>query len=452
MTRTQAWVLNGDPWLPYTRNRLTAQLTREWTFMNAWIQGSTAASARHPRLFDSALTAVLLVAALTLGLLEFHYLNHRQGDVLPPAQPTPTVVAAIVAIITPLAWRRRAPLTVLMLVAAAQVAASALLHFENEITVLAVLFAVYSASAYGAKPWRTTVGAISIAALTAAMDYRVASNLPDVSSGLTMGIALAAYSVHLIVFGVGVYAVGRNMRIRIAREAELKIRTAQLAAEQETNTRRAVLEERVRMARELHDVIAHHVSLMGIQAAAAGRVLTTRPEQSAKALASIEKAGRQALGELQRMLGFLRQDDEVDTRGPSPSLLYLDDLVTQMSDAKLVVGIHFEGDPQPLPASVDLSAYRIVQEALTNTLKHAKATTASVTLRYRHGVFEVDVIDDGVGAETTPSVGNLGNGRQRHGLIGMRERVSLHCGQFEAGPRSGGGFGVRASFPLQERS
>ncbi|MGH3869918.1 MAG: sensor histidine kinase [Pseudonocardiaceae bacterium] len=417
--------------------------------MNAWIKRSTDAAVRHPHLFDCTLTAVLLVAGLTWGLLEFRYLGQRPGDVLPPVRPTPVVVAAIVAIITPLAWRRRAPLTVLTLVAAAQVTASALLRYENEITVLAVLVAVYSASAYGAKPWRTRLSAIALAALVAAMDYRVALSLPDMNSGLTMSIALAAYSVHLLVFGGGVYAVGRNMRIRISREAELKIRTAQLAAEQETNTRRAVLEERVRVARELHDVIAHHVSLMGIQAAAGRRVLTTRPDQSAKALVSIEESSRQAVGELQRMLGFLRQDDEVDTLAPLPSLRHLDHLVTQMFDAKLTVDVHCEGDLQPLPISVDLSAYRIVQEALTNTLKHAKATTASVTLRYRHAVFEVDVIDNGVGSGTAP---NLDNGRQRHGLIGMRERVSLHRGQFEAGPRLGGGFGVWASFPLREGS
>jgi signal transduction histidine kinase len=420
--------------------------------MNAWVTRCADATVRHPQVFDSALAAVLLVAGLTWGLLEFRYLGHRQGDVLPPAQPTPLVVVAIVAVITPLAWRRRIPLTVLALVAAAQVAASALLHYENEITVLAVLVALYSASAYGAKPWRTPLGAIALAALVAAMDYRVDLNLSDTSSGLIKGIAVAAYSVHLIVFGMGVYAVGRNMRIRMAREAELKIRTAQLAAEQDSNTRRAVLEERVRVARELHDVIAHHVSLMGIQAAAAGRVLSTRPEQSATALTSIEESGRQALGELQRMLGFLRQDDDVETLAPPPSLRHLDDLVTQMSHAKLAVDAHVDGDQQPLPASVDLSAYRIVQEALTNTLKHAKATTASVNLRYRHAVFEVDVVDNGVGANGAPSVDTLGSGRQRHGLIGMRERVSLHRGQFQAGPRPGGGFGVKASFPLRERS
>jgi signal transduction histidine kinase len=417
--------------------------------MNAWIK-HVSVSTRHPRLVDGVLTVVLLIAGLTWGLLEYRYVGQRPGDVLPPAPPTFGVGAAIFAIVVPLAWRRRAPLTAFALAATAQVAALALLNVENEITLLAVLLAGYSACAYGAKPRRTRLWVVAFgAALVAALTYVAASNLPDVSSGLRAGISMAAYSLHLIVWAVAVYALGNSVRIGRAREAELETRTTQLAAEKETNARREVLEERVRVARELHDVIAHHVSLMGIQAAAAGRVLTTRPEQATKALASIEGISRQAVGELQRMLGFLRQDGETDALAPPPNLRRLDDLVTQMSDAKLAVGIHLQGDQLPLPASLDLSAYRIVQEALTNTLKHAKATTASVILRYRETVFEVEVVDNGVGAENAP---NAGNGRRRHGLIGMRERVILHGGQFEAGPRSEGGFGVRARFPLLQRS
>lgn len=417
--------------------------------MTAWIKQATV-STRDPRLVDGVLTVVLLIAGLAWGLLEFRYVGRRPGDVLPPAPPTLGVAVAIFAIIVPLAWRRRAPLTVLALTAAAQVTALALLRFENEITLLAVMLAGYSACAYGAKPRWTRLWVVAFGvALVALQTYRAASSLPDVGSAPSAGISMAVYSLHLIVWGVAAYALGNSVRIGRAREAKLATRTAQLAAERETNARRAVLEERVRVARELHDIIAHHVSLMGIQAAAARRVLMARPEQATKALASIEGISRQAIRELQQMLGFLRQDDDTDALAPPPSLRRLDELVTQMSDAKLAVEVHLEGDQQPLPASLDLSAYRIVQEALTNTLKHAKATTASVILRYRDTVFEVEVLDNGVQTDAAASVGN---GRRRHGLIGMRERVVLHGGQFDAGPRSEGGFGVRASFPLAQRS
>jgi signal transduction histidine kinase len=202
-------------------------------------------------------------------------------------------------------------------------------------------------------------------------------------------------------------------------------------------------------ARELHDVIAHHMSLMGIQAAAARRVLPTRPNQAAKALASIGGSSRQAVGKLHRMVVFLRQDNEDDLLAPPPSLRRLDGRITQLTDAKLAVKVHVQGDQQPLPGSVDLPTYRVVQEALITTPKHAEATTAAVILRYRDAVFEVEVIDNGMGTAATTRVGN---GRERHGLIGMRERVALHRGQFEAGSRAEGGFGLRASFPLAERS
>jgi signal transduction histidine kinase len=139
---------------------------------------------------------------------------------------------------------------------------------------------------------------------------------------------------------------------------------------------------------------------------------------------------------------------EDDPLAPQPGLARLDDLLAHLPNVKLVVEVRVEGDQRPLPASVDLSAYRIVQEALTNTLKHAEATTAAVTLRYLDAVFEVEVVDNGVGSAR---VAGKGNGRERHGLIGMRERVILHRGQFEVGPRAEGGFGVRARFPLAEQ-
>lgn len=396
---------------------------------------------------DAALTAVLLVAGLTLGLAEFGYLGQRPEGALSAGTPILLVVAATVAIVTPLAWRRRAPLTVLMLVTGITTVSMTLLQVVNQVILISAWLAMYSASAYGAKRRRIAAAAIALGAMWAASIYHRAVNGPRLDRELLLG--LEVLNLHWLVWGAVAYALGHAMRVGRAREAELRIRTAQLAAEREANAHRAVLEERVRVARELHDVIAHHVSLMGIQAAVARRVLTTRPDQATKALASIEGSSRQAVGELHRMVGFLRQDNEDDFLAAPPSLRRLDGLITQLPDASLAVKVHVEGEQQPLPPSVDLSAYRVVQEALTNTLKHAEATTAAMTLRYRDEVFEVEVVDNGVGIA---AAARMGNGLQRHGLIGMRERVALHRGQFEAGPRADGGFGVRASFPLAEQS
>lgn len=409
--------------------------------MRTWVTRAVAIMRRHPTAVDIAMTVVLLAAGVALGLTEFHYVGQRQGDLLPPVAPTLWPVVGIAAIITPLAWRRLAPLPALVAAGGAYTASLLLLHTENEITGLALLMLLYSASAYGSDRWRTVVSAATSIVVAAVMAYNVGSD------NVLMG---AVFSVHVVVWQIAAYLLGGSVRVGRARQAELTLRTEQLAAERELNAHRAVLADRVRIARELHDVIAHHVSLMGIQAAAAGRVLNTRPDQATKALASIEVSSRQAVRELHRMVGFLRQDNEDDSLAPPPSLRHLDGLIGQLADATLDVQLHVEGQQVELPASVDLSAYRIVQEALTNTLKHARASTAEITLRYRPALFEIEVRDNGVGNGAAP--GNGVPGRAGHGLDGMRERVALHRGRFEAGPRAEGGFGLRAGFPLEERT
>ena len=199
----------------------------------------------------------------------------------------------------------------------------------------------------------------------------------------------------------------------------------------------------MRIARELHDVVAHHVSVMGVQAGAARRIMAKAPDKAEAALSSIEAASRQAVEELHRTLGFLRQGDDADDLAPQPGVAQLDDLVHQLDRAKLAVDIAVEGEPRPLPRTLEVSVYRIVQEALTNTLKHAGAATATVRLRYEPTAFEVEVADNGRGNPDAPDrpVGG-------HGLMGMRERVSLHGGHLVAGPGEAGGFVVRARFPL----
>jgi signal transduction histidine kinase len=235
--------------------------------------------------------------------------------------------------------------------------------------------------------------------------------------------------------------VGRGDRLGARRAKELFERTVELERQREENARRAVFDEHVRIARELHDVVAHHVSVMGVQAGAARVVMGREPRKATAALASIEASSREAVEELHRLLGFLRQAGDPDDLAPRPGVSQLPGLAAGISGPGLTVEVGIEGEQRPLPPTVDVSAYRIVQEALTNTLKHAGASRADVRLRYWPGELEVEVLDNGRGA-TRPS-GRRGG----LGLIGMRERAALHGGQLTAGPAPGGGFAVRVKLP-----
>jgi signal transduction histidine kinase len=209
------------------------------------------------------------------------------------------------------------------------------------------------------------------------------------------------------------------------------------------NARRVLLDERVRIARELHDVVAHHVSLMGVQAGAARVVLGRDPAKAKHALASIESSSRQAVGELHRLLGFLRQAGDSDDLAPQPGLGQLETLAAAMSDSQLTVDVRIQGQQRPLSPTIDVSAYRIVQEALTNTLKHAGASRANVDLRYHPGDLEIEVTDNGHGNSGRSSASGAGLG-----LVGMRERAGLHDGTLTAGPIAGGGYAVRVTLPV----
>jgi signal transduction histidine kinase len=183
-----------------------------------------------------------------------------------------------------------------------------------------------------------------------------------------------------------------------------------------------------------------------VQAAGARRVMRRQPDQAEQALSAIEGASRQAVVEMDRLLGFLRRQGEVDDLAPQPGLGQLGELVAQLSSAGLSVELSVEGEPSPLPRTVEVSAYRVVQEALTNTLKHSGGATASVRVSYGTEALEVDVIDEGPGRP-----GHALEGGGGHGLMGMRERVGLHGGHVRAGPRTEGGFAVHARFPLNGR-
>jgi signal transduction histidine kinase len=234
------------------------------------------------------------------------------------------------------------------------------------------------------------------------------------------------------------WLAGFALRGRAAQAEAADERATHAEREREENARRAVFEERVRIARELHDVVAHHVSMMGVQAGAA-RVVIDRDRAKAKeALSAIESSSRQAVAELHRLLGFLRQAGDRDDLAPRPGLSQLPRLAASMSDSHLAVEVSIEGETRSLPPTVDVSAYRIVQEALTNTLKHSVASRADVHVRDWPDELEVEIVDDGrPNGGSSSASGGLG-------LVGMRERAALHGGQFSAGPAAGGGFAVRA--------
>jgi signal transduction histidine kinase len=229
------------------------------------------------------------------------------------------------------------------------------------------------------------------------------------------------------------WGAGAAVRQRRATEAQLESERAQAAA--------AIVAERARIARELHDVIAHAISVMVVQARGGRRVLRDAPEDSAEAFAAIERTGHEALDEMRRLLGMLRRGDEELVLAPQPSLRELDRLVEQMRAAGLPVKLTVEGQPRDLPPGVELSAFRIVQEALTNSLRHAGPARAHVVVRYGESVLELLIADDGAGV---PAPGS----DPGYGLIGMRERVSVYGGELQAGRQSGGGYALRVRLPL----
>ena len=204
--------------------------------------------------------------------------------------------------------------------------------------------------------------------------------------------------------------------------------------------RSAVAEERARIARELHDVVGHSVSVMTVQASGVRRLLRPEQEREREALLIVERTGREALAEMRRMVGVLRRPEEAPALAPQPSLEHLGRLIEQAREAGLPVELRVEGEAVELPPGVDLTAYRLVQEGLTNALKHARATRAEVLVSYGDGAIEVTVTDNGNG------VGNGDGGG--HGLVGMRERVSVYGGDLDAGPQPGGGYRLRARLPV----
>jgi signal transduction histidine kinase len=240
-------------------------------------------------------------------------------------------------------------------------------------------------------------------------------------------------------FGIA-WAAGFALRERAEKAEAAEARAAQAEREREATARVAVAEERARIARELHDIVAHAVSVMVLQVGAVRHQLPEKLAEDRDALRGVERAGRTALAEMRRLLAAIRPDGDEAELVPQPGLDGLDSLLEQIGRAGLPVQLHVDGEPFPLPRGIDLSAYRIVQEGLTNALKHARATNADVTVRYRADELQLEVRDNGMGSATSDGLG--------HGLVGIRERVKIYGGEMTAGAASEGGFVLSTRLPI----
>jgi signal transduction histidine kinase len=384
-----------------------------------------------PPLLADGLLACGLALLCVLSALS----DRRRGE------NVPSLGLALLAALAPALFvRRRFPGTSLAAVACLQAGIFAL-GMPPSANFAAELAAPYSVALYGSRRVRLITAACAGVAL-------IVLALP-VSGHWDRGNALG-----LLLAGGGAWLVGEVMRARRASVADLAERTARLERERDLEARRAAAEERLRIARELHDVVAHNLSVVVVQAQAAQRILDRDVERARGVVVSIERTGREALDEMRRLLGLLRAGEPAGDGGaeqpfgPQPGLGRIGELVDQVRSAGLPVTLRVEGLQRPLEAAADLSAYRIVQEALTNSLKHAGPAHAEVVLRYRPGDLELTVSDDGRGGSARFDGGPVPS--SGHGLVGMRERVELFGGELAAGPRPGGGYQVRARLPLKE--
>jgi signal transduction histidine kinase len=365
------------------------------------------------------LTDALLALALAVALLLQLVLADEPGV-------TAAGVLGGLALTVPLAWRRRAPLAVALTSVGA-----------------ALVQELLGGGVYSGQP--PLAGALLAGGLAF---YSLGAHAPErrATAGLAAGVAglwatvVATGDVDLqsFLFAGGLVALAPWLAGRTTRARALRLAAVEREREQRALT--AVSEERRRIARELHDVVAHGVVLMVLQAQGARRILDRDPERARAALDAIEDTGQTALAEIRASLGMLRDEDDAAELQPQPTLSDLDDLVAEMREAGLGVDLTVAGSPRELAVGVDRAAYRVIQEALTNTIRHAGPVPTRVTVSYEPADLLLEIADDGPGV---PAAGDGGNG-----IVGMRERVRLHGGELDARPGGDGGFVVRARIPL----
>jgi signal transduction histidine kinase len=346
-------------------------------------------------------------------------------------QDGPRGVLVVLALLwtLPLIFRRRFPLLVPIVVLAAIVGYAFVAPHAFNDAAFPFITVFVTAPLMGFMNTRRNA-LIGLVALVAAM-AAVSAQLSDSFIGNFFFTSLVFGGPWLLAFVLGT---------RTRQTGELRERAERAERERERLAQEAVAEERSRIARELHDVVAHSMSVMVVQAAGVRRLLKPEQEREREALLVVERIGREALTEMRRMLGVLRTTEDTAALAPQPGLQHVDRLVEQARRAGLAVDLEVIGEPMALPAGLDLSAYRILQEGLTNALKHGERCTAQVRVRYGTDDLELEVVDDGQFPAARPDDG--------YGLAGMRERVAVYGGEFEAGPRVEGGFRVHARLPL----
>ena len=382
---------------------------------------------RHPLLVDSVLAGMLALLSVTQVVHD-------------PAVQIPIAVLML----APVAVRRKATDTAFAIAALAgllqlvvdQPASGALMQRTAgpRASDLAILVLLYSVAAYRPRRHSVTALIVCLIGTSVATLTWFPTPGPHQIAQLAFAAALLAGTALLA------WVLGDSMHYRRGYYIALEDRAARLEAERDAQSKIAAAAERARIARELHDVVAHHVSVMVVQADGARYALRADPDRADHALAAIAGTGRQALTEMRRLLGVLRSAGEQSGLAPVPGLGEVRELLDQARAAGLEVSYTLSGTPRDLPEGVELAAYRVVQESLTNTRKHGgPAATAAVALRYGTGCLTVEVTDDGLGltGDSTPG----------HGLAGMRERIAMYGGTVQAGPLSGGGYRVVATLP-----
>jgi signal transduction histidine kinase len=378
--------------------------------------GRTVVAVTRRWLFDGA-----LALALTAG---------SQAEVWTAQLHHSSAAAATTAALTlGLCMRRRWPVllgTLAVIVLCLHQLVIADVEHASAFTIVALVAALFSLGMYAEPRPALVVGLAGLVALP------VIGMVKSHPIGDIVFIAVVLFAPWL---------AGLELHRRAGRERLLQAHATDLGAQAELRARAAVEEERARIARELHDVVAHAMSVIVVQAGAERHVLSPEQESTRAVLETIERTGRQALGEMRRLLGMMRSTDHELALAPQPSLAYLADLCEQVRAAGLPVDLQVVGQPAaPLPPGVDVSAYRIVQEALTNALKHAGPTQARVRVSYDQAEVDIEINDDGRGAAAAAGAG--------HGLVGMRERVAVYGGQLHTGNRDAGGYAVHVRLPI----
>ncbi|WP_432195353.1 sensor histidine kinase [Streptomyces sp. bgisy027] len=385
----------------------------------------------HPMALDTALAVGVLACMVAGSFVDPHGKNGVTW-----ALRTPDVLSLLLITLgsAALAFRRRAPMTVLALTGAVSLVESVTGDPRAPVAMSAVI-ALYTVASTTDRSTTWRVGLLTITVLTGAA--MLAGPLPWYAQE---NLAIFAWT------GIGATA-GDAVRSRRAVVAAIRERAERAERTREEEARRRVAEERLRIARDLHDVVAHHIALVNVQAGVAAHVMDRRPDQAKEALAHVREASRSALNELRATVGLLRQsgDPEAPTE-PAPGLDRLDELAGTFRSAGLPVEVARADQGTTLPAAVDLAAYRVIQEALTNVQKHAgTAAKAEVSVVRVGPNVEITVLDDGAGDDDTVEGGG-------HGLLGMRERVTALRGTLTTGPRYGGGFRVHAILPVKSRT